>query len=128
MISEICPLAHQRYLSLPVLGPILDEFTEWALQQGYSFLTVWKELPFTASIDDLFRKRGIKQLGDLQHADFDAAWQHFHQVRPCVCSAIRQIERFLDETRGMKPPLSKPKTPADSETERFAGYLRDIRG
>ena len=47
MISEICPLAHQRYLSLPVLGAILDEFTEWALQQGYSFLTVWKELPFT---------------------------------------------------------------------------------
>ena len=86
------------------------------------------ELPFTASIDDLFRKRGIKQLGDLQHADFDAAWQHFHQVRPCVCSAIRQIERFLDETRGMKHPLSKPKTPADSELERFARYLKDIRG
>jgi hypothetical protein len=37
MIRELLPTAYARHLSLPLLGPSLDEFDEWLIKQGYRF-------------------------------------------------------------------------------------------
>jgi site-specific recombinase XerD len=45
-----------------------------------------------------------------------------------MAGTVRQIEQFLEETRGLAPPLPQPKTPTISELDRFADYLRNVRG
>ena len=128
MISEIRPKSHQQYTSLPILGPILDEFTDWSHQHGYSILTVRNQLKCARWIDDFFFKHSVRHFSDITHRDFDDAWEHFRSIRPAIAGTVRQIEKFTEETRGLEPPLPKPKTPADSELDRFSDYLRNVRG
>ena len=36
MIAEIFPAGFQRYLSLPVLGPLMDRYADWLHRQQYT--------------------------------------------------------------------------------------------
>lgn len=128
MISEIRPKAYQRYISLPILGSILDEFTSWSRQHGYTILMIREQLKAARHFDEFFRQHGAQSLSDLTHSAFEAAWHYYHNHRPVIAGTIRQIERFLEETRGLAPPLPQPKTPTGSEMDRFADYLRNVRG
>lgn len=128
MISEIRPKSHQQYTSLPILGPILDEFTDWSYLRGYSLPTVRNQLKCARWIDDFFCKHGVRHLSDITHRDFDAAWEHFRSIQPGIAGTVRQIEKFTEETRSLELPLLKPNTPADSELDRFSDYLRNVRG
>lgn len=128
MISEIRPKAYQHYISLPILGSILDEFTTWSRQRGYSIRTVRQQLKDTRQIDGFFRQQGVQCLSDLTHSAFEAAWHYYRHRRHSIAGTARQIEKFLEETRGLASPLPQPKTPTSSELDRFADYLRNVRG
>lgn len=128
MISEIRPKAYQRYISLPILGSILDEFTLWSRQHGYTILMIREQLKAARHFDEFFRQHGAQSLTDLTHGAFEAAWHYYNNHRPIIAGTVRQIERFLEETRGLAPPLPQPKTPTRSEMDRFADYLRNVRG
>lgn len=128
MISEIRPRAYLRYISLPILGSILDDFTSWSRQRGYTICMVQEQLKAARHFDDFFRQNGAQSLSDLTHSDFEVAWYYYHNHRPSIAGTVRQIERFLEETRGLAPPLPQPKTPTSSELDSFADYLRNVRG
>ena len=36
MVPELYPRVHRRYTSLAILGPVLDGYGTWLLEQGYS--------------------------------------------------------------------------------------------
>ena len=36
MVLELYPRVHRRYTSLAILGPVLDGYGTWLLEQGYS--------------------------------------------------------------------------------------------
>ncbi len=50
MIFSIRPRSYQDYLSLPIFGPILDEFTKWSHQRGYAPDTIRNQLRDTRHI------------------------------------------------------------------------------
>ena len=75
MISELFPKGHQCYTSLPLLGPIMEEFTVWSIRNGYTALTVRGKIKEMRQIDAFFREQGIHRLCDLEHKDFDNAWE-----------------------------------------------------
>ncbi len=128
MISEVRPVAYQDYLSLPVLGPVLDEFTTWLFQQGYSLKTVEHKLAHSRQIDVFFRELGIQCLGDLAHSDFEAAWHRYRNRRPRIGGTAHLIERFLEGTLRLAPKLTPPRTPTDKELDNFAKHLKRERG
>ena len=128
MIFAILPRSHQHYLSLPIFGPILDEFTRWSHQRGYTIGTIRNQLHDTRHIIAFLQKQDLRSTSELTYSDFQNAWQHFRQDRPGIAGTIRQLQRFLDETRGLPPPLPIPKTRSGNELERFSGYLKDVRG
>jgi len=128
MISKIRPKAYLRYIALPILGSILDDFTFWSCQHGYTILVIQEQLKAARHFDNFFRQNGAQSVSDLTHSDFTAAWHYYHNHSPRIAGTIRQIERFLEETRGLAPPLPQPKTPTSSELNRFADYLRNVRG
>jgi len=128
MLSQIRPKAYPRYLSLPILGSVLEEFTDWSHQQGYALGTLEGQLKSALQIDQFFQKRGAACLNDLSHNDFDKAWHHYRHCSPCTAGAAHQIERFLKEKGTLCRDFPQPKTPTSSELSRFSEYLRSSRG
>ena len=65
MLRELFPKAFNRYLSLPLLGPILDDFDNWLLEQGYQFRTRREHIKQTVGIDNYFQKQRRSSLSEL---------------------------------------------------------------
>jgi integrase/recombinase XerD len=128
MLSQIRPKAYPRYLSLPILGSVLEEFTEWSHQQGYTLGTIGGQLKSAVQMDRFFQQQGMACLKDLSENDFDKAWHHYRHRNHGTAGATRQIERFLREKGILCPALPQPKTPTSSELSRFSEYLRSLRG
>ncbi len=128
MIFTIRPRSYQDYLSLTIFGPILDEFTNWSHQRGYTLGTIRNQLKDTRYIAAFLQKKDLRSASELTHCDFQNAWQHFRHDRPGSAGTVRQLQRFLDETRGLPPLFPITKTRSDNELERFSSYLKDVSG
>lgn len=128
MIASIRPKSYQKYLSLPVVGPILDEFTTWSHNRGYTVGTRQNQLRHARFISDYFQQSGAQHLEDLSHSSFEAAWEHYRHLQPETAGTIRQIEYFLKETSRLEPPPVQPKTSNDVELDLFSEHLRRVRG
>ena len=73
MIATILPKLYRRYVSLPVLGPVIDEFARWLLERGYSFMTVKGHLYQARHVDGSLYHAGVQALANLTHNHFEAA-------------------------------------------------------
>jgi len=127
MLLQLRPRSYQNYLSLPILGSILDEFTSWSFQRGYAIGTINGQLKDARKLDSYFIGQGVQTLEKLTHESFEIAWHHY-RLKGNLAATIHQIELFLDETQRLAPVEPPPKTPAILEVERYAEYLQDIRG
>jgi len=127
MLLQLRPRSYQNYLSLPILGSIIDEFTSWSSKRGYTLTTIRSQLKHARTLDNYFIQRGLQALGELTHKSFERAW-HYYRLKRSLSGTIRQIELFLDETRGLAPIEPPPKTPVMLEVEHYREYLGDVRG
>jgi len=59
MLIKIRPKAHSAYRSLPILGPIVDEFTDWALSCGYEVKSFGSQLGNIRHLGRFFYQRGL---------------------------------------------------------------------
>ena len=66
-----------------------------------------------------------------EDASFEAACNHYRQRGLIqICGTINRIKQFLEETGRLAPyrlPATAP-TPITAEVDRFADYLRKVRG
>jgi len=127
MLLQLRPRSYQDYLSLPILGSILDEFISWSFERGYTISTIKTQLKNVRKIDNYFVQQGVQALEELTHKSFETAW-HYYRLKRNLPGTIHQIELFLEETRGLAPIEPPPKTPAMLEVERYKEYLKDMRG
>jgi len=127
MLLQLHPRSYQDYLSLPILGSILDEFISWSFKRGYTISTIKTRLKDVRKIDNYFIQQGVQALEELTHKSFETAW-HYYRLKRNLPGTIHQIELFFDETRGLVPIEPPPKTLAMLEVERYRKYLRDVRG
>jgi integrase len=125
MIATILPKVYHRYVSLPVLGPVIDEFTRWLLERGYSFQTVQRHVYTSRHVDGSLYQVGVRALADLTHDHFETACR---EHLPYVRLTMRHMERFLEETGRLAPRLLPPATPLTVEVDRFTEHMRSVRG
>jgi hypothetical protein len=59
MLLKLYPRVHRRYTLLPVLGPILEGFGTWLLNQGYSTDCVREHFCAMRRLARLLRQQGI---------------------------------------------------------------------
>jgi hypothetical protein len=64
MFTEILPLAHPGYCSLPLLGRTLDASDDWLIERGYRRLTRQCYVIRCKAIESYFRRRRL-------HKDLD---------------------------------------------------------
>lgn len=125
MIATILPKVYRRYVSLPVLGPVIDEFARWLLERGYSFMTVQGHLYEARHLDGSLYRAGVQALPDLTHDHFEAAGREYPLWARIT---FRHIERFLEETGRLAPRSCAPATPVAAEVDRFTEHMRTVRG
>lgn len=128
MIASLRPKSYQKYLSLPIIGPILDEFTTWSGNRGFTTGTMRNQLKDARLVDAYFQETGAQRLEELSQSSFEAAWEHYRRPRPAVAGTIRQIEYFLTEMGRLDPAPTRPKTPVDTELDLFSDHLHRVRG
>ena len=128
MIATIRPKSYKRYIVLPILGPVVNEFATWSSRRGYALSTLQDQLAVARRLDDFFSRLGVRGLTDLTHCHFTNARRWYHKRWPSVCGSIRQLKLFLQETGRLAPRPPEAATPTGSQVDRFSEYLQRVRG
>ncbi len=72
MLLQLYPRVHRRYSSLPVFGPIVENFGTWLLNQGYSTDCIREHFCCMRRIARLLHKRGVGSVAELTRAKLQA--------------------------------------------------------
>jgi site-specific recombinase XerD len=128
MIRVLRPRSFHEYLSLPILGPILDAFTQWSHQCGYTLGTIRNQLKDIRHLIALFQQQGLLSLSTLNPEDFDGAYRYFHKNHPEIAGTTRQLQKFLEQTHRLPQPVPIPQTRSNQHLSSFSDYLKQVRG
>ena len=129
MIHELLPTSYVRHLSLPVLGPVLDDFDDWLVLHGYQFNTRQSYLLRCSAIETYLHKRRQHSLSALTPESLRKCSQYFRHRPGGVSNTVGCLQRFLQSQQ----ILTVPKPPAvdasfDVPVADYRRYLREVRG
>jgi integrase/recombinase XerD len=125
MLVELCPRAHTRYTSLPLLGPHLEAFVAWLVARGYPHLYIRRRLSAVPRFERRLRRRGVRRLEEL--CDIELLRFAPRHVRDDVqlSAVVRSLTRYLAEN-GV---LARPKlTPSEQLIAAYRLHLLQTRG
>lgn len=127
MLKELFPRHSSRYLDLPLLGPVADDFDTWLSQQGYRRRTRRQQARALARIDRDLRRRGHRQWQSLRQADLEVRVTPYRRRDPHAAATIGALLRFLQDRS-----LLRAAAPAVTRVGALAGIygaaLEDLRG
>ncbi len=116
------------YRSLQLFGVPPDDLVDWLRSQGYSDHSVRNFVQGICRAVRWLQRRRIRSLPCLTPELLARADAHFRPQRPNVSGAVRAWHRFL-RVRGLIPEAKgSVLSAAQAEVERFAAYLREMRG
>jgi site-specific recombinase XerD len=125
-LRALYPRHHQRYLSLPIFGSVIESFATWLLDNGYPRHRVRVHLRKTRAIDDAVRRRGCVKLDDLTREVLHACLPPCSQDDADLNAAVRTLERFLDGNE-LLPPFAPP-TRSQILVHSYGAFLQRNRG
>ena len=128
MLSQLFPKAFKKFLSLPLFGPVAEEWATWLEGQGYTWNT--RRLMFwtLSRVDRYFSLRELHTVDELSQQDLDGCWKAFHRCRPTEAGTVRVLGRFL-QTRGLLRPAQSPRpSRIDRLLHAYLEYLTEVRG
>ena len=125
MVTDIFPRLHRRYSSLPLFGPLVEDFTRWLLKNGYHRALIRRHVRTTRRLDRKLRRQGCKSLDQIQQEQLRANSPKDSRDDPYLASAVRLWDRYLDE----RELLVKPE-PTKSEllVDEYCVFLRNVQG
>lgn len=131
MLSELFryPKVQHRYTSVPVLGPLADDFDTWLVRRGFRRAPRRQYVGALRRIDRMLQRRGRCQPSEVTHEDLAACWTDAHQHGSKNTPAgVRSLERFLEERTLLPPQEPPPPSRAAAFATAYAGMLHDLRG
>jgi hypothetical protein len=128
MLTTLFPIAASHYASLPLFGPVLEDFAAWLLEQGYTEHTLRCMFHFVIRMDRFFLRHGIHRLEALSAGDFQQCWHALKRTLPDVAGTALVMERFLRGRDVLEIPPSPLPSPSALQVERYGAYLQTVRG
>jgi site-specific recombinase XerD len=127
MLNELFPRRSTRYVALPLLGPVADDFDTWLSTQGYRRRTRRLQARALVQIDRDLRRRGLRPGGTWRQADLDACWRRYRRRDANTAGTVRALLRFLQaRTRlAVAPPAV---TRVGTLAKIYGAALQDLRG
>ena len=108
MLKQLFPKLYQRYLSSPLLGPILDGYEDWLSDRKYTGKTRRLYMRMALLVDQYLQELGLENLADISADNMQDLWVRYHIDGPNARSlggAIQTISACLDE-KGLLRPAS----------------------
>jgi len=128
MINDIYPFAYHRYLSLPVLSPVIDEFDDWLIKQGYKRYSRIVYINEARRIDAYFNLELSRScLAEVTLDDFHTCWLFFHARRIRITRTILNIKLFL-QWKEVLPPDPEIIHQFSKYLDPYKVYLIEVRG
>ena len=131
MLEQLFPRSNQRYLSLPLLGPILDGYDDWLSDKKYTRLTRRMYMRMAAHLDRYLREDDLNNLRQLSADNLEVLWARHHVNVPNARSlggAIQTIRSYLDAKGLLLPASPKSMSSFDAYLEGYEAYLLRVRG
>lgn len=128
MIAQAFPKDYQRYLAIPLLGPMMNRYAAWLFEQRYTHRSTRYELRMAARASNFLKLQGFQCVQDLSEHELEACYQWFRHKFPKEEGGVRTLARFLMEQALLRPsPVPKP-TRKEILLKKFISHLRDDRG
>lgn len=128
MLNELFPRAHRRYSSLPVLGAIADDFTDWLRVQGYRRGTTRVYLRFLPELDQVLQQRGWVELHHLTRHELRSCRPANSQDNRNLAAVIYALERYLADRSLLAPPILTAPSRRDQQLADYQTFLEEVRG
>lgn len=125
MLSDIYPRFHQRYASLPLLGPYLEGFVVWLQSQGYPRLPIRLRIRAAKQLDVLLREHGVVRLEELSADELLSYAPGSSQDDIYRAALVRSLVRYLAAQGRLAPPRA---TRASELSASYRRYLQSVRG
>ena len=126
MLLQLYPRVHRRYSSLPVFGPIVEDFGAWLLKQGYSTDCIREHFCCMRRIARLLHRQGIGTVAALTRAKLRACAPAQRLDDRRLTASVRLLERyFASECSLFSTPLLSR---TDKRVAEYATYLNEVRG
>src|SRR5262245_13385152 len=95
MLRSVFPRAHQKYLSLPLLGSIANGFDDWLAESGFTHGSRKLSIHLLPIVDRKLRRRGVDEIARLNHAVLDDCYEALKKRYPCRAGTVHTLERYL---------------------------------
>ena len=128
MITTLFTKATRKYLSLPLFGPVMDDFSDWLEQEGYTRKSRRYAFRMIAWMDTYLRRRRFKRLQELTPVALHGCWKALQRRLPPAAGTVYVMERFLTERGLLKPAPRQVSSPTEILLQQYSEYLRDVRG
>ena len=128
MLKDLFPTAYPRYLTLPIVGPMLDDFAGWLFTQGYHHATRRKHITRMVGVDAYLQRHGHSALKTLTLAEVQACWQWYNRHHVHAASTVRVFQQYLAAHGCLPAPRPQPLSPSQAYLEHYTHYLQSVRG
>jgi hypothetical protein len=126
MLLQLYPRVHRRYSSLPIVGPIVENFGAWLLKEGYSTDCIREHFCCMRRIARLLHKRAVSSVAELTRGKLQACAPAQRLDDRRLAASVRLLERyFASETAIFSAQLLSR---IDQRTAEYATYLNEVRG
>ncbi len=68
MLRSLFPKAHPKFLSMPVLGPVVDGFDDWLATNGYTRSSRKYSIRILPRVDADLRLHQVGEVANLTHS------------------------------------------------------------
>ena len=128
LLVQIRRRCFARWRSLPLFGPLLEDFLQWLHDQNYAVGTMSHHMEALPKVVGWLRRHHVTSLVQLTQRDLQVAHDHFRLKQDRGRWAVWALKRFLSERHLVPEGNSLPPSPVEVEVGRFATYLRETRG
>jgi integrase/recombinase XerD len=128
VLNDLSPKDQRALHALPLLGPVVDEFSDWLTAHEYRYRTRRRYLLRCVAIDRYFVKHRRRALTELTAQHFQKC-RRFYQHRPGeVADTVSCLKRFLLSRQLIPPQQSSPIRPFRPSVDAYRQHLAEVRG
>ena len=129
MLHSLLPKAHYKFLSLPLLGPVIDGFDDWLAASGFTRGSRRFSIRMLPLVDAKLRRRHVDSVAKLSHSVLQDCWEALMKVYPCGAGTVHTLERYLVTCGLIVDSRQSTATPQTSTlSEEYTNHLREVRG
>src|SRR5258708_21608548 len=128
MLKTLYPASFRRYSSLAILGPMVDGFTTWLLEQRYTCSYIRQRIWLLSYMESVLIRRGVHHLSEVEQADLVACRKSLQRRFPYLTSSIDALQKYMRTKDLLKPTEERTTSATARYLAAYAHHLKTVRG